>query len=484
MTKTLHALRAADPFAALLPSAVARMPIVWHQMRIPGPPLELELTAAERDAPSLRDRFARRTIQELIIAPRCAANGHAPAEPGRRGIVPEDTLPRLALIDKASPHALFDLMLCEVTPADDGRFAGSDPGTASADLAQLLWTTAANFHRFVSDPSIRSGFGLGGGRIHFALNCDPLTRDRESVQALKRFHLHLIYWRAAELAPVQPAHRFGDQTARYLARQCLDPMSFVGSAVLNEVLGAPDREVCDGDWLMPEIGALCEGRFPLGALAQIASWDRLAAPEFEQLIRRLHGRISATVQALQRAFTGTAAPPAPWSRHRLLPDPRIAENLQALGLSAESGAQLLALARRLRNLSPRSARRLQQASPAQRQHCMTLNQPCYSLCLSPFPATGTRLPAAEPEPPLLSVQPKLFSGIGGAGLLSLPGRPSVRVVRGQGRFSSDDWRRRVEFQRRFAAFNTAVLQQTAGLGAELQAGPVHELQDLGAGWTL
>jgi hypothetical protein len=484
------------------------MPIAWHQLRVPGPPAELELTAVERHAPSLTQRFARRTIQELVIAQRPSTNGRARAEPGRSASADERIPARLALIDKASPHALFDLMLCEVTPSRHRRSAASDPGSVAADVARVLWSTAAHFHRFVSDPGIRDAFGLGGGAMHLALNCDPLTRDRESVQALKRFHVHLIYWRAAELAPLQSLPRFGDQTARYLARQCLDPLSFIGPSVLNPpalnplalnplalnpqalnaLTSAQQHNGGDATWLSHDIDAVCAGLLPLGALARLPGWDRLAAPEFEQLIRRLHDRISETAQTMKRAFTGTATSPARWSRHRLLPQSRIGENLDALDLSAESQAQLLALAKGLRDLRPESAQRLQRASPAQRQHCMTLNQPCYSLCLSPFPADASLavdapVRAADAAPPLLSVQLKLFSGIGGAGLLSLPGRPSVRVVRGQGRFSREDWRQRAEFQRRFAAFNTTALQEATNLGIGLRAGPVHRLQDLGTGWT-
>jgi hypothetical protein len=81
---------------------------------------------------------------------------------------------------------------------------------------------------------------------------------------------------------------------------------------------------------------------------------------------------------------------------------------------------------------------------------MTLNQPCYALNLH---APGPGEPLAERAEVHLIIQPKLFSGIGGAGLLTLRGVPSVRIVRGEGTFSAAQWERRARFQRAFARFN-------------------------------
>jgi hypothetical protein len=84
--------------------------------------------------------------------------------------------------------------------------------------------------------------------------------------------------------------------------------------------------------------------------------------------------------------------------------------------------------------------------------------------------------------PVLSVQLKLFSGIGGAGLLSLPGIPSVRVLRGQGRFQLDAWQTRSHFQRAFAAYNSAALRQNPAT-SDLIAGPIAAFRNINDGWT-
>ena len=94
---------------------------------------------------------------------------------------------------------------------------------------------------------------------------------------------------------------------------------------------------------------------------------------------------------------------------------------------------------------------------------MTLNLPCYAMNLSASRSNAVAAPLIEADGVDLILQAKLFSGIGGAGLLGLSGIPSVRVVRGQGRFSAADWRRRAAFQRAFALHNRDALRGRGGV---------------------
>ncbi|WP_200236658.1 hypothetical protein [Lamprobacter modestohalophilus] len=538
-----------------MPADLGQMPVAWQQLRIPGPPPGLALSPAEQSAQTPETRFARRSIQRLELrgetardsghpassrpAPSCSAPTEPtdptqltqPIEPAEL-TQPTQPTDQLALIDKASPHALFDLMLTEVSPHGAGQAPKADADSVMPITGQLLWQTAANFHRFVSRPEIRREFGLGAeadprfragnapmaqlgmnqvdteqlgmkqiassgvattetattevatqaGWLQLALNCDPNTHDRESVQALKSFHLHLIYWRPPELRALHQADRYGDQHDPYLARQCLDPLSFIGPRLLDDRLQAldPDLAALGAQRLPADASASCAGQRPLGCLIALPSWDLLATPAFERLIRQLHQRLTATASALLRAFTGAEQAPRPWQRHRLLPLRQIAQNLESIGLSAAIRADLLALAQPLHDLSAARAQQLKRASPARRMHQMTLNQPCYSLSLSPMDALGRSTLGAD-GPLLLSLQLKLFSGIGGAGLFSFPGIPSLRVLRAQGQFSDADWQRRADFQRRFAEYNSTIIKQDCAEG-HLHYGPVGQFQSA-TGWT-
>ena len=143
------------------------MPVAWDALRVPGPPAALALTAYETSAANPMDRFHRRTIALL----NCSA-----AAAGADVDAAADSGDCLALVDKAIPHALFDLMISEASSQDK-----STPVDVLPITGQLLWRTGLELVRFVSEPGHQRAFGLAGGQLHLALNCDPNTADRESV---------------------------------------------------------------------------------------------------------------------------------------------------------------------------------------------------------------------------------------------------------------------------------------------------------------
>lgn len=456
---------APDPFSALVPAAAADMPVAWDALRVPGPPLGFELTLGEITAADPLDRFHRRIIQ--LFDGQLLNNGsHA---------VSRD---RLALVDKAMPHALYDLMLSETSPINKPTPVEVLPSTG-----QLLWRTGLELVRFVSEPRHQRKFGLSGGQLHLALNCDPNTADRESVQAAKQFHLHLLYWNAAELAALrrslrQPS-RLADQTLAVRRRQCLDPLGFLGARVIHWALadfqfGIPDVRLLDCD-----AAAVADGSLPLGCVIRLPGWQVMASPAFEDMIRRLHRLLTQTGELLLDAFTGHAEPPLAWQRHSLRSDAEIDARLVAIGCPEPLRAGLLTLAAGLSDLSARQASRLRRASPRSRKHCMTLNLPCYALNLHAPRTNCFDTPLIEADGVYLTLQTKLFSGIGGAGLLGLCDIPSVRVLRGRGHYSEADWRRRTDFQRAFALHNDAALRRMPGPGRS----PVRRFVDCQRGWV-
>ncbi|MBK1731782.1 hypothetical protein [Thiococcus pfennigii] len=438
------------------------MAVALDQVRIPGPPPGLALDATERDDPRPAVRYRRRLIQWFGLD--------------------DDLDGRLGLIDKALPHALHDLMLSDLAVRERAT-----PADVPAGTARLFWRTGLGFVRFVADPEVRRRFGLAGATVHLAMNCDPHTRDRESIQAAKQFHLHLICWTRAELAALAdpgPLERLGDLADAALLRQVLDPLAFLGADLVADAVADLPLGLAGADWLAPSPAEVVAGRRPAGAVLRLPGWQALDDPAFADLVGRLHGRLAPWAARLLGAFTGRSEPPPRWRRHRLLPRARIAANLARLPLSAASRAGLAVLAERLHDLPAPLAERLAAATPARRARLMTLNQPSYALCLQEARQENgreTRSGTGTGEGPAvyLCLQPKLFSGIGGAGLLRLAGVPCVRVRRGCGTFTAAQWAERARFQRAFAAFNEARLSGTP----RLVCGPRRTFAGPPAGWV-
>ncbi|EIC22037.1 hypothetical protein [Thiorhodovibrio frisius] len=433
------------------------MPTAWHHLRVPSAPAAFQLRADETQGPP-KQRFLRRTI----LAWDCPT-----PSPGAQN---QD---QLALIDKALPHAHLDLMLSEASATPKPTAAAVLPVTG-----RLLWRSALEFVRFVSQPGPRQAFQLDGGRLMLALNCDPYTTDRESVQAAKQFHLHLLYWSARELEAIAAPLPLSATTDPRKRRQLVDPLSFLAGPLIASALEDIDFAAIGGRLLRMDDQAVVRGERPPGCLIELPDWKVLGEPTFEPLMRSIHQRLARLSAGICQAVVGQDEPPAPWHRHRLRPAHQRHTALQALGLPEPVAASLDTLTSNLRNLSPATAARLQRASPATRKHCMSLNQPCYGINLYAPQANTAETPVMAGSPVYLLLSAKLFSGIGCAGLLPIGQVPSVRVIRGAGTFSAEDWQARAAWQHAFAEHLRQSLADQPGLHID----PPKRLRNLTSGW--
>ena len=109
---------------------------------------------------------------------------------------------------------------------------------------------------------------------------------------------------------------------------------------------------------------------------------------------------------------------------------------------------------------------------------MSLNQPCYGANLySPLP-NSLKSPVIASRPVYLLLSTKLFSGIGCAGLLPVGTAASVRVLRGAGEFSPEDWHARAAWQHAFANHLRKKLADLASVRIEQPK----QLRDFVSGW--
>jgi len=447
----------ASGLEALYPRVWEQLRIAWDAVHIPAPPKAFALSDEERNSQEPARRYQRRTIQSLRIT------------------TPGPQAPRtdtIAFIDKAIPHSQFDLMATDISP----RVQATLTSIGERSLAGFL-QSAERFIAFVSQPNIRERFDLDNGLAHIALNCDPNTRDRESCQAVKSFHLHFIYWTAAELAGLHNTETLAQPVADLPRRRVLDPLTALGSRLIHERLQCHDF----GDWgaqLLP-YQDLPQGDETglIGCLIRLPGWQVLTSPQFRALLGQVHHTIEDSAGALLQAFTGHSDIPPRWSRWPLLPRADIHQNLHDLAYSEAVTTGLGELADTLRTLSTKTIERLRHR-PRQRIRHLSLNPPSYALNLYSPRRNCRKQALIDASPVYLIIQPKLFSAVGGAGSLPLAGTASVYIRRGVGRFTETAWRRRAEFQREFLRFNRSSLKQYA----DQSLPPVRRLTGFQQGW--
>jgi len=313
---------------------------------------------------------------------------------------------RLAVIDKAWPHSLYDVMLLV---ARDDVLRTSVADTPPAVLTALM-EACSLFADYVSTPSVMGEFGLVGSQTSIAWNHDR-TVDRDNGQWWdKRLHLHFNCWQ-------KPAYsnrsvRLGDVADTTTRRSLVDPVAYLAHRVILDALTG--HSLPDGCVLLaPDpLRDGCE-HLPVGLKIRLpGGWPFVTTPECRRLLRTLHKTAAATYRDLLLSFTGQAQPSTDWRRPPLLSLPDVNRRLACLRwLTPGSREELLRLRGVLRDLTGRELELLRRR-PDVANRCMTLGGLSYNLAFhSPHPASPERPLSASPDLYLV-MQFKLISYIG------------------------------------------------------------------------
>ncbi|MDH6577211.1 hypothetical protein [Kitasatospora sp. MAP5-34] len=380
--------------------------------RLPAPPEE------RRNLTGYRDHYRPFILREIPV---------------------DGQIERLAAIDKAFPHSLYDLMLLV---ARDDVLRTHVGNTPDAVLAALL-TAARAFHDFAHDPAAQRRFGLAGSQLGVGWNYDP-TIDRDNGQWWdKRFHLHLNCWTAPVCATVQ-AVRLAEITDTTTRRSLIDPAAHLAHRVMADALGGT-KLPAGCRVLAPDLGRDADLGLPVGLKLRLPGWPFLTTAPCRALLRALHSTAAATHRSLFTAFTGSADTPEPWRRPHLLPPGAVRDNVTALPwLSTGTRADLLHLRSALKDVTDRQMR-LFAERPWVANRCLTLGGLSYNTAFfTPHPVDST-----TPDGDLhLVMQFKLVSYIGSSPAVAGAVASVIDRVHGPV-MTPGDRRRRAAFQHAF-----------------------------------
>ncbi|MFH8257742.1 hypothetical protein [Streptomyces roseolus] len=407
-------------FDDLYPEAAWDLPVnpALPAPRHPAPPEELTNTGG------YRQHYGPYILREVPVP------GHAE---------------RLAAIDKAFPHALYDLMLL-VARDDVLRTHVGD--TPDAVLAALL-SAAHAFTGFTAHPSTIRRFGLEGARLGIGWNYDP-TIDRDNGQWWdKRLHLHLNCWTADACTATQPVPlaAIDDITTR---RSLIDPAAHLAHQAMTDALHhIPLPDGCTP--LAPDLTRDAALGLPIGLKIHIPGRNFLTTPACRTLLRTLHATADTTHHALHHAFTGHGPRPALWQRPTLLPPAVVRENLATLPwLSPDTLTGLMRLRTILKDVTPAQLRLLAERRWAANR-LLTLGGLSYNTAVfTPHPADT----AHSNDDWFLVMQFKLVSYIGSSPAVG--GAVASVIDRANGpAMTPADQARRTSFQLAFLDHLTA-----------------------------
>ncbi len=320
---------------------------------------------------------------------------------------------RVAVIDKAWPHSLNDIMLLVASDSHRRTHVEHIPDPV---LARLL-NAALAYTAMASDEQTVRRFDLDGGRLTIGWNCDP-TRDRDGGQWWdKTLHWHLnLYPRQTQAAvTTTPLRDITDVSVRHAL---VDPFSYLAQQVLREALEHQLPALKAGPILPGDPLLDIENRYPVGLKIPLPGWDYLGTPQCRDLLRMLHTTTLHAYHQISSALTDHPAVPGTnargtygiWERPRLRLPADAEQRLDRIEwLSPETGSSLLRAHALLRDVSPRQMQTLR-SNRHLAARFLTLAGPSYNITfMSPDP---TGLEFHDQARVLLVLQPKVFSYIG------------------------------------------------------------------------
>ncbi|MFI7645156.1 hypothetical protein ACIBTZ_03610 [Micromonospora sp. NPDC049460] len=408
----------ADRFGPLYPASAMTLPVIPS---LPMPRLAAPPPDVRNLSPHYRDHYGPNILCEYPA-------GHSGD--------------RIAVIDKAFPHSVYDLMLL-ATVGDDEVTASSVSDVPEAMLTALL-TICGRFVRYVDAGPTRRRFGLDRAQLMIGTNYDPCTTDRDNGQWWdKRMHWHLNCWPATAYrdASIVPLGEVSDVNRR---RALIDPIAHLAAQIMRDAvrgqpLPAGCRLAADAD--------LYPGSGPVGFKIALPGWEFLSDAACARLLVELHDVAAGAYAQLRECFTGNSAPSPPWTRPGLLPPGQVAANLDDLTWLSEPARRGLVMLRSLiRDVTARELD-LMRADMDLANRCLSLAGLDYHLGFwSPPQPDSSR----GHSPVSVVMQFKLFSAVGsspaiGGGVASILDRFRGPIM------SAQQTRLRRQFQDGFLA---------------------------------
>lgn len=407
----------------LTDSAFARLSVI-RKLPVPGYPKPAE---EQREDAGTYEQFLERWQRSFLDIARL--------EDGSR----------LAFSNKTNPHARFDSMLLQVDR--EVRTAVSD---LTLPQARFVMDTGHDFVEWISDAAVVERFGLDGGCLHLVFNTDPHTFDRENGMGYtKRFHLHMNYWPREDVEAGRTMY-LGD-IDDVQRRRLLDPVTVAAGWMLREI--AEREAIFRGHEIFAGSAETeVERKLAPGFKVRLSSgWPALRDPRFLDDLRRFHLAMTSFFEDVQEAFTGQRTPAPPGTRHNLLQRDEIARRIGGLRVSTSTAESLLVLAAVLRNVSERFLRRTE-SHPAMRKRHLAMNGLNYSTGLYTPHRNRVNAPVRDANDVWLVIQVKLFSDVGGAGMIYNSEAGVVEIARRARLFTGHEMALRVDFQQQFLDF--------------------------------
>lgn len=348
---------------------------------------------------------------------------------------------QLALMDKKNTHSLYDMMLIQV-----GEYSKASIQELTEKELEFTFEVASLFFKFVNEKQIYNFYGFNNGIPRVSYSFDPWTTDREGLQPIKRFHLHMYVMSPEDCDYIRnKKHRYVNIVNAYERRRLVDPVTFISNQILFDIHQHLVKLPAEFhmEFLKPE--EYITTGIPLGLNIKIREINKT---KLSRYLLNLHKTMIYVSECLYKAFTGGKSIAPSGTRYTLLNYNQILNNLKQIEwLSKTSLCGLSEIANTLRSVPDRLLKNINRYSKWSTHHIVS-NGLAYAFSLQQDNTIGNK----KNNLLNLNISPRMFSDLGGAGLFGCNGASAIMLNRGIGKYTKFQMSQRWKYQREFQLY--------------------------------
>lgn len=343
----------------------------------------------------------------------------------------------ISLAPKFKPHSDYEMML----QSTDNVV--KSPITSLTDEAiHYIFGTGSKYIKFLSDSKIIEEYELNGGYPYLVFNYDEFTTDRHSGMSKKPFHLHLNTWKRDTINKIEEIDK--EQVSSYYYESVVDPIFDLSRVLAKDALDCPELnkylEISD-----PKCG---DQGIDYSAIFKVkGGWEFLDSEEFPKMMKLIHNKLENRYKEILKCFTGHDDIPELYTRHLLLSDFQIYSNIAKSDMQSTTKEAIISMMNRVRSITPEEFQEISKNTDL-RDTIIPLRWLAYSIGFFSNDYLSCNGNYFEKEV-YMNCTPRLFTKIGGASIMNFPEKSLVKIDRGEGEFSQEEFDRHVEFQKQF-----------------------------------
>jgi len=353
-------------------------------------------------------------------------------------IITEQGEDYISLAPKFKPHSDYEMML-----QSTDNVVKSPITSLTDEAVHYIFGTGYKFISFLSDPDVVEKFGMEGGYPYLVFNYDEYTTDRHSGMSKKPFHLHLNSWKKETIDEIEEIDR--DKVSPYYYESVVDPVFDLTRTLAYDALDCEELNK-----YIEKANPICGDQeiFYSGVYKVKGGWKFLNSDEFPKFLKTVHRKLEERYREILKCFTGKDTVPDLYTRHALLPEEQIISNIVEADFQESTKEALAKLIPRVRTITNEEFQEICKNTDL-RDTIIPMRWLAYAISFHSNSYISVDKPYEE-ETCFMNCTPRLFTKIGGASIMNFPDRSLVKIDRGTGVFSQEEFDSHVEFQKEFA----------------------------------